>query len=169
LEVLAEGEEVSHKLTASIFRLQCKVLFVGLSVLIVKHVPFCVFCLIVLFCVLFVCECVLDYCHRDGGALFDYVEVFLCVFLCSKVNARAYLAKTGHGPHFQFFILFIIMLLCMFRSLYSVYCLCVDAYCTTSTGCQPNVCCTDATGCHQMCAVLLPPSVNHTEFKNKQE
>jgi hypothetical protein len=24
------------------------------------------------FCVLFVCKCVLDYCHRDIGALFDY-------------------------------------------------------------------------------------------------
>jgi hypothetical protein len=33
------------------------------------YVPFCV---IVLFCVLFVCECVLDNCHRDIGALFDY-------------------------------------------------------------------------------------------------
>jgi hypothetical protein len=37
---------------------------------IVMYVPFCVFCLI-LFCVLFVCKSVLDYCHRDIGALFD--------------------------------------------------------------------------------------------------
>jgi hypothetical protein len=36
------------------------------------YVLFCVFCLIVLFCVLFVCKYVLDYCHRDIGALFDY-------------------------------------------------------------------------------------------------
>jgi hypothetical protein len=28
------------------------------------YVPFCVFCLIVLFCVLFLCKCVLYYCHR---------------------------------------------------------------------------------------------------------
>jgi hypothetical protein len=27
------------------------------------YVPICVFCLIVLFCVLSVCKCVLDYCH----------------------------------------------------------------------------------------------------------
>jgi hypothetical protein len=44
----------------------------SLSILIVMYVPFCIFCLIVLFCVLFVCKCVLDYCHRDTGALFDY-------------------------------------------------------------------------------------------------
>jgi hypothetical protein len=35
----------------------------------------------------------------------------------------------------------------MFRSLYSVYCLCVNVCCTAVTGCQPNVCCTAATGC----------------------
>jgi hypothetical protein len=46
--------------------------FVSLSILIVMYVPFCVFCLIVLFCVLFVCKCVVDYCHRDIGAHFDY-------------------------------------------------------------------------------------------------
>jgi hypothetical protein len=49
------------------------------------YVPFCVFCFIVLFCVLFVCKCVLDCCHRDIGALFDYVMyvvmyVPFCVF-----------------------------------------------------------------------------------------
>jgi hypothetical protein len=38
--------------------------FVSLNILIVMYVPFCVFCLIVLFCVLFVCKCVLYYCHR---------------------------------------------------------------------------------------------------------
>jgi hypothetical protein len=34
-----------------------------------KH---CVFCLNLLFCVLFVCKCVLEYFHRDIGTLFDY-------------------------------------------------------------------------------------------------
>jgi hypothetical protein len=38
--------------------------FISLSILIVMYVPFCVFCLIVLFCVLFMCKCVLDCCHR---------------------------------------------------------------------------------------------------------
>jgi hypothetical protein len=41
--------------------------FVSLCILIVTYVPFC---LIVLFCVLFVCECVLYYCHRDIGGTF---------------------------------------------------------------------------------------------------
>jgi hypothetical protein len=34
------------------------------GILIVLYVLFCVFSLIVLFCVLFVCKCVLHYCHR---------------------------------------------------------------------------------------------------------
>ena len=42
------------------------------------------------------------------------------------------------------FVNYVFLLLCMFRSRYSVllccsmYCLCVNAYCTTATGCQPN-------------------------------
>jgi hypothetical protein len=55
-----------------LFLLLCYVFFVSLSILIVMHVPFCVLCLVVLLYVLFVCECVLDNCHRDIGALFDY-------------------------------------------------------------------------------------------------
>jgi len=35
-----------------------------ICILIVMYVPFWVFCFIVLFCVLFLCECVLYYCHR---------------------------------------------------------------------------------------------------------
>jgi hypothetical protein len=30
------------------------------------------------------------------------------------------------------------LLLCIFRSLHSVYCLCVNVYCTAASGCQPN-------------------------------
>jgi hypothetical protein len=37
--------------------------------LIVMYVPFCVFCFIVLFCVLFVCKCVLYCCHRVATQL----------------------------------------------------------------------------------------------------
>ena len=33
------------------------------------YIPFWVFCLIVLFCVLFVCKCVLYYCHRVSTQL----------------------------------------------------------------------------------------------------
>jgi dolichyl-phosphate-mannose--protein O-mannosyl transferase len=52
-----------------LFSLLCYVFFVSLSILIVMYVPFCV---IVLFCVPFVCECVLDNCHRNIAAIFDY-------------------------------------------------------------------------------------------------
>jgi hypothetical protein len=36
---------------------------------IVMYVPFCVYWLIVLLCVLFVCKCVLDYYHRVSTKL----------------------------------------------------------------------------------------------------
>ena len=39
-------------------------LLLCLSIFIVMYVLFCVFCFIVLFCVLFVCKCVLYCCHR---------------------------------------------------------------------------------------------------------
>jgi len=38
-------------------------------IVIVVYVPFCVFCFIVSFCVLFVCKCVLYYCHRVSTQL----------------------------------------------------------------------------------------------------
>jgi hypothetical protein len=44
-------------------------LLLCLCILIVMYVPFCVFCFIVLFCVLFVCICVLYYCHRVSTQL----------------------------------------------------------------------------------------------------
>jgi len=40
-----------------------------LCILIVTYVPFWVFRFIVLFCVLFVCKCVLYYCHRVSTQL----------------------------------------------------------------------------------------------------
>ena len=42
------------------------------------------------------------------------------------------------------FVNYVFLLLCVFRSVFSVllccsvYCLCVNVYCTTATGCQPN-------------------------------
>ena len=44
-------------------------LLLCLCILIVMYVPFCVFCFIVLFCVLFVCKCVLYCCHRVSTQL----------------------------------------------------------------------------------------------------
>jgi hypothetical protein len=44
-------------------------LLLCLCILIVMYVPFWVFCFIVLFYVLFVCKCVLYYCHRVSTQL----------------------------------------------------------------------------------------------------
>jgi len=43
--------------------------FVSLRISIVMYVLFCVFCFILLFCVLFMCKCVLYYCHRVSTQL----------------------------------------------------------------------------------------------------
>jgi hypothetical protein len=44
-------------------------LLLCLYILIVMYVPFCAFHFTVLFCVLFVCKCVLYYCHRVSTQL----------------------------------------------------------------------------------------------------
>jgi hypothetical protein len=38
--------------------------FLCLRIFIIMYVIFCIFCFTVLFCVLFVCKCVLHYCYR---------------------------------------------------------------------------------------------------------
>src|SRR5215510_11920637 len=63
--------------------------------------------------------------------------------------------RRGKARNSQFFFF---LLLCMFRSLYSVYCLCVNVYCTAalhrvSTQCV-LYCCTTPGG-NSMCTVLL--------------
>jgi len=45
------------------------ILLLCLCILIFKYVLFCVFCLIVLLCILFVCKYVLYYCHRVSTQL----------------------------------------------------------------------------------------------------
>ena len=44
-------------------------LLLCLCIFIIMYVPFCVFCFIVLFCVPFVCKCVLYCCHRVATQL----------------------------------------------------------------------------------------------------
>ena len=47
-------------------------LLLGLYILIVMCVQFCVFCFIVFFCVLFVCKCVLYYYYRVPQFIVSY-------------------------------------------------------------------------------------------------
>ena len=44
-------------------------LFLCLCIIIVMYVLFCIFCFILSFCILFVCKCVLYYCHRVSTPL----------------------------------------------------------------------------------------------------
>ena len=52
-------------------------LLLCLCILIAMYVLFCVFGFIVLFCVLFLCECVLYYCHRVSNptAVYKYISI----------------------------------------------------------------------------------------------
>ena len=58
-------------------------------------------------------------------------EVFPSFFLGCKANARVILAKTGHGPHCSKIVVLFYELFVLYRS---VYCLCVNVYCTAATG-----------------------------------
>ena len=61
-------------------------------ILIVMHVLFCVFCFIVLFCVLFVCQYVLYYCLRVSN------QLQLTKYLNAKDNkGSSQIKKNGCG------------------------------------------------------------------------
>ena len=82
-------------------------------------------------------RCVTSQClHRASWhSSATQTEVFPCIFLCCKANARVKPAKTRHGPHSYKFFLFFYVLFVLCRS---VYCFCVNVYCTAATVCQPN-------------------------------
>jgi hypothetical protein len=67
--------------------------------------------------------------HSSVGYLYipsaTLTEVFPCVFLSCKVNARVTPVKMGHGPHSSqiFVLLYVLFVLCR-----SVYRLCVNVY-----------------------------------------
>jgi hypothetical protein len=63
-------------------------------------------------------------------AFFGYPEVFPCLLLSCRANARVLLAKTGHGPHssqiLNYFVLYIILIVLFFVLF---MCKCVQYYC----------------------------------------
>jgi hypothetical protein len=64
------------------------------------------------------------------------------LFLSCKANARAKLANIGHGQHSSKFVVICVVLfvirIVLLLICCSMHCLCVNVYCTTATGCQPN-------------------------------
>jgi hypothetical protein len=64
-------------------------------------------------------------CWVTNQSFHTLTEVFPCLFLSCKANARVKPAKMGHGPYSsQIFVLFyVLFVLCR-----SVYCLCVNVY-----------------------------------------
>jgi hypothetical protein len=85
-----------------------KFLLVCLCILIVIHVQFCVFCFIVLFCVLFVCKCLLCYCRRMSNQSQSKIyqinkNIFTCMcYVTEKFYTRNVLNKkdTIIGGHY---------------------------------------------------------------------
>ena len=76
------------------------------------YVPFCVFCFIVLFCVLFACKCVLYYCHRVTTQLqltnISYhikhkmcVSIFSTTFVWNIFLSKTKLARYVHNVYWS--------------------------------------------------------------------
>ena len=104
--------------------------------------------------------CMFMYLHRViWHSSSTLTEVFPCFFLSYKANARVKPAKMGHGPHsfiisvlffvfllfyvlfvfLLFYVLFVFLLFyVLFVLCHSVYCLCVNVYCTKASGWLPN-------------------------------
>jgi len=71
-------------------------------------------------------HCMFMYLHCTGWhSSAALTEVYLCIFLSCKANARVKLAKTGHGPHSSKFLRCSVY--CLFLC-HSMYCLCVNVY-----------------------------------------
>jgi len=74
------------------------------------------------------------------------------------------MARVGPQRHKKKVYVCVFLFLCMFRSGYyaslccSVYCLCVNVYCTDATGCQP-IC------SYQICIISSAPHIGSYHFE----
>jgi len=106
----------------------------------------CMFCILlfngVCYVFLLLCLCILIdmyalFCifFADWHSAATLTEVFPCFFLSCKANCQGIPRKDGARS-----ALFLISesMYCLCRLCCSVHCLCVNVYCTTATGWQPN-------------------------------
>ena len=75
----------------------CVFLLLCLCILIVMYVLFCIFCFSLLFCVLFVCKCLLYYYHR--------VSTQLMLTNISNIKLKTKLLSPPHRKHNSFTII----------------------------------------------------------------
>jgi hypothetical protein len=61
------------------------------------------------------------------------IEVFSCFFLSCKANARAKLAKKGHGPHSS-----TLVVICVVRLLFVLFCVLSGCKCVLPPGDNPT-------------------------------
>jgi hypothetical protein len=80
------------------------VFFFSLSIIIVTYVAFCVFCLILLLCIQFVCKCVLYYCHWKSTQLqlnIPYIYIYNTLHLFAICHSGGdllpYVSATNEG------------------------------------------------------------------------
>ena len=68
----------------------------------------------------------------------EYINTIWGIYTINVKSVRLEenkLAKTGHGPHSSKTVVLFYVLFVLYRSM---YCLCVNVYCTSATGWQPN-------------------------------
>jgi hypothetical protein len=84
------------------------------------------------------CLCVNVYCTAATGISVHFSTTlrFLCASPTVVMQMPGYNSQSRGTARTSQFVFFLSS--CMFRSVYSVYFLCVNVYCTAATGCQPN-------------------------------
>ena len=101
----------------------------------------------IIYHILFVCKCVLYYCHRVSTQLwlrnisyriisYHHIVLFVCkcvLYYCHRVATQLQLRNISYHISYIYHISFII-----YHIIYHIYCLCVNVYCTTATGWLPN-------------------------------